>query len=143
MRLYSRSSIETNPLYAPLMLDLNCLFSNLGCPSHIKEGFDEYSTKGSVKSDYWKQNEVGDWGGNEQLACEYANQMLQNVFAGLKLSGYGGVSCLHVTEQWGTFSKLALELLEDYHINRAFYILQSLKHNVIEFKSVSDKRLVA
>ena len=140
--IYSPETIEANPLYAPLMVDLNCLYKNMNEPTHIKVGMDEFSEQGKQKPDYWIFNEVGAWNGIEHLVAEYANHMLQDVYSGLNLKGNGGISCAHTTDQWKMFTKLAIELVEDYHVNRAYHVLNSL-NSMIQFNLMTELDTVA
>lgn len=138
MNLYSEEKIRLNDIYGPLMRDLNQLYENLGSPEAIMPHRDMVDRVGKVNQEYWRSTDIGNWFGIEKDVCEYANQMLEQVYDGLALFGNGGIACLHVTAQWKEFVSLSLELLDDYHVNRAFPLLLGLKDVMYPEQTLSE-----
>ena len=122
MKLFTDKEITCNPLYAPFMQDMNDLHAYVQKPEFITS-INSESDLDSENPDYWKANEIGYWQGHEEVISRYANDQLAVVYKRLKVSNKGAICVTNQTDEWYFFINQSLELLDDYHLNRAFYNL--------------------
>lgn len=123
MNLFTEKDMNSNPLYAPFMKDMNDLHAYVQKPCYIACSDYETVVALNIAPDYWKPNEIGCWNGHEAVISRYANDQLSVVYSRLKVSSKGVICVANQSESWNLFVNQSLELLDDYHLNRAFYNL--------------------
>jgi hypothetical protein len=127
--IYSADQIENNKLYGTLMSEINDLYCELGSPSELLPEASR-ATTGQQLEAFWQADEIGDWGGAEEVIAECANDALEVVFNGLELMGNGGIHCYHQTEDWREFVNRSLELLAEYHAHEAYDNLCQMRDEI-------------
>ena len=123
MNLFTDKDLTRNPLYTPFMKDMNDLHAYVQKPCYIDHGDCKSEGCANETPDYWEANVIGYWQGHEEVISRYANDQLAVVYKTLKVSNKGVICVANQTEEWNLFINQALELLDDYHLNRAFYHL--------------------
>lgn len=118
--LFTDKQIRENPLYAKLMHELNSTYSYFGHPDSPSESG---PTTGSNFREYWQSDNIGDWEGNECEVADWANEKLDEVYAGIYRCGNGGISYFHQSDDWSDFDESAMYRIEAFHNAFAFDIL--------------------
>lgn len=117
MNIFKTAQIQSAPVYAPLMHEINELYSSLNSPAELAANRAK-TTIGNPfdASREWDASSIGDWGGLEEQVADKIRGECSVVAAAIDL----GIHYYHATPEWVEFTEQAQILFHEFNACRAF-----------------------
>ena len=117
--IYTDQQINENWLYGEVMAEINDLYEEFGEPQEF-DGTPKSTTTGNQRGPFWNPHEIGDWDGDEDIVADRANELLNEVYAGISVYGNGGIYHYYRSEEFSEFQDQAEELIDEFHARDAY-----------------------